>query len=160
MISSNIMFCQKVKVVWLSWASLVSVCAPCLQSPFLTLTKSKGKSCFLYYLLFRLLNLKKTVALQVNGLFVLFGDTGVLLYDSFVDDIGHLIPPGTWAHTDSCPNYLQPCPAFMTTLSVGNAWVVQTTSPLEDRWALWQKKFSSPIYYMDVCQLEELIAIG
>jgi hypothetical protein len=41
------------------------------------LTLNPGKTCFLYYLLFRLLSEKKSVAFQVDKIFVFFEDTGV-----------------------------------------------------------------------------------
>ncbi len=141
-------------MAWLSRDNLVSVRVPRPQSFFLTLTKSKGKTCFLYYLLLKLLNLKKTVAFHVNDQFILlFQDTGVHLHNT---SFGSL-PKGTWALTDS---RLELCGAFLFGLYSGTAWIVQTTSPSEAKWRRWQKVHTSPVYYMDVCSLDELLALG
>ena len=72
-------------LAWLSQVIQASVCTYCQRrSPSLTrlLTPNSGKSCFLYYLLFRLLSMKKSVAFQVGDKFLLFQDTGVRLCDT------------------------------------------------------------------------------
>ncbi len=100
------------------------------------------------------------MAFQVNEQFVLFKDTGVLLYDASDGDMGHLMPVGTWALTDSRSKYRTPCGAFIGALTVRRAWIVQATSPLEDRWKGWQKVHHSSIYYMDVFSEDELLALA
>ncbi len=122
---------------------------------FLNVNQVQGKTCFLYYLLFRLLNLEKTVALQVEDLVVLFEDTGVLLYDAYFT-----IPNGTWMLTDSHVKYRDPCGAFLHAHSARTGWMVQTTSPLVARWEEWQKEHASPVYYMDVFSEDELLALA
>jgi len=122
---------------------------------FLNVNQVQGKTCFLYYLLFRLLNSEKTVALQVNDRFVLFEDTGVLLYDAS----NSLIPNGTWMLTDSHVKYHDPCGAFLHAHTIRTGWMVQTTS-LVTRWVEWQKEHISPVYYMDVFSEDELLALA
>ena len=68
---------------------------------FLNVNPVPRESCFLFYLLFCLLNSRKVVAFQVDERFLLFEDTGILLYDASVGGMGCLILAGTWALTDS-----------------------------------------------------------
>ena len=100
------------------------------------------------------------MAFQVNEQFVLFKDTGVLLYDASVGGAGRLIPNGTWALTDSRVKYRKPCRAFLNAYRSRTAWIVQTTSLSEDGWARWRKERSSSIYYMDVFSEGELLALA
>ena|SRR6266404_7128249 len=151
LISKHETNCRKV-AAWLSRDNLVSVRAPACSR--LLSTKSKGKTCFLYYLLFLLLSSKKTVAFHVNEQFILlFQDTGVHLHNT---SFGSL-PKGKWALTGS---RLELCDTFLCGLYSGTAWIVQTTSPPEAKWRRWQKVHTSPVYYMDVCSLGELLALG
>jgi hypothetical protein len=120
-------------------------------------THYPGKTCFLYYLLFRLLSMRKNVAFQLNDQFLLFQDTGVQIYDAFDDPC---MPDGTWALTDSHTSFDTPCPAFFTGCLSSRPWVVQTTPPVEDNWRSWSKHHSAGIYWMDVVALDELNALG
>jgi hypothetical protein len=117
-------------------------------------TPNPGKTCFLYYLLFRLLSKKKTVAFQLDDVFVLFQDTGVSLSDN--TSALEKIPGGTWALTDSRANPERPYPAFLT----GDAWVVQTTSPSPGKWQSRNKELKAVTYWMDVFSLDEMVALG
>ncbi len=122
-------------------------------------TPNPGKTCFLYYLLFRLLSAKETVAFQVNEDIILFQGSGVRMTGIGTYD-GQNIPSGTWALADSHAEFETPCRAFMVASAAGNAWIVQTTSPQPRRWALWHKERSANKYWMDVLSLDELNALG
>ncbi len=124
------------------------------------LISNPGKTCFLYYLLFRLLGVRKTVALQVRDNFVLFQGTGVHLEYDMGSAGGHGIPSGAWALTDSHSGFKEPCPPFLTAQRANGAWVVQTTSPSKDKWATWRKEYTADLYWMDVFSLDELKALG
>ncbi|KAH8990815.1 hypothetical protein EDB92DRAFT_1816611 [Lactarius akahatsu] len=66
-----------------------------------------GKSCFLYYLLLRLLGTRTPVAFQVERKFVLFQETGVQMCGCEADN-GRIIPSRAWALADSHPGFDQP----------------------------------------------------
>ena len=121
-----------------------------------------GKTCFIHYLLLRLLCEKKTVAFQVNNHFLLFQDTGVEFARDCSDkaDAGTFIPPGTWALTDSHAKYVLPCEAFQAASTLGHAWIVQTTLPSLNNWNPWLKTLSPFMYMMDVFSLDELSVLG
>jgi hypothetical protein len=69
------------------------------------------------------------------------------------------LPEGTWALSDSCGKSEQPCDVFLTAATVGNAWVVQTTSPSEKRYKEWKKQYSADIFYMDYFSIAEITAL-
>jgi hypothetical protein len=117
-------------------------------------TPNLGKTCFLYYLLLRLLSVGQPVALQVADIIVLFQRTGVQLSDN-TSRTGQL-PDGTWALTDSHTGFDKPCTAFLTK----DVWVVQTTSPSPARWQSWLKERKAIVHWMDVVPLDEIIALG
>jgi len=121
-------------------------------------TPNPGKSCFLYYLLFHLLNEKKTVAFQVGEVFILFQDTGIQRCGTTSTD-RLIIPSGTWALTDSCTGFEKPCNAFLNA-PLGHAWIVQTTSPSENKYAQWQQEQNAKTFWMQVFPLDELNALG
>ena len=121
-----------------------------------------GKTCFLYYLLLRLLCEEKTVAFQLNNHFVIFQKTGVEFApnSSGFEDAGSVIPHGTWALTDSRDNYAQPCKAFVAASTLNGAWIVQTTSPSSNNWRHWHKYLYAYIYWMDLISFDELTVLG
>ncbi|KAI9439307.1 hypothetical protein H4582DRAFT_130435 [Lactarius indigo] len=118
-----------------------------------------GKTCFLYYLLFRLLSEKKAVAFQVGEDFLLFQGAGVQRCKS-ISINGAIIPSGTWALTDSHVSFERPCNAFLKACSAGRAWVVQTTSPSESKYARWQEEWDAKLFWMQVFHFDELYTLG
>jgi hypothetical protein len=122
-------------------------------------TPNVGKTCFLYYILLRLLSEKQPVAIQLGNTFILFQPTGVLLSDD-TDLSGFAIPCGTWTLSDSQTGFEKPCPAFLAACKAGNAWIVQTTSPSRTKWSSWHKERKAVKYWMDVFSLDEMIALG
>ena len=126
-------------------------------SPLLTQLHDLGKTCFLYYVLLRLLCEQQPVALQVDKRFILFQDTDVSL--GYCDNVTPL-PHGTWCLSDFRPHFELPCVAFLgATVSV-DAFVVQTTSPPKSRWSEWHKEYGALVHWMEVITLDELIALG
>jgi hypothetical protein len=103
------------------------------------------------------LNDEQPVALQLNKRFILFQSTGVLLEDY---KVANHIPPETWALSDSHANYKYPCDAFLTAITLGTAWVIQTTFPSERNWKRWKKEYSAVMCWMDVLSLDEMMALG
>ena len=99
--------------------------------------------------------MKKCVAFQAGDKFLLFQDTGVQLCDISFSG-GQIIPDVTWALADS----EEPCDAFLNACKSGRAWVVQTTSALEDKWRLWEKEYGAGRYWMCVITLDEVTALG
>ncbi|KAI9463713.1 hypothetical protein BJY52DRAFT_1184710 [Lactarius psammicola] len=118
-----------------------------------------GKTCFLYYLLFRLLSERKTVAFQVGEDFVLFQDTGIQRCRTTSSN-GLAISSGTWALTDSEAGFERPCDAFLKACAAGRAWVVQTTSPSRIKYGTWSKEQDATLFWMQVFPSDELIALG
>jgi hypothetical protein len=116
-----------------------------------------GKTCFLYYLLLRLLSNKLRVAFQVNKKYILFQDTGILLLDH---DSWYPIESGTWALTDAHDGYWQPFEAFKDACALGNVWIVQTTSPSTEKWGMWSKELQATVHWMEVYSLDEMMALG
>ena len=113
----------------------------------------------MYYLLFRLLSLKKNVAFQLEDQFLLFQDTGVRISNTHSSS-GRSLPDGIWTLSDSHTRFEQPCDAFLTACSASNAWIVQTTSPQESNWRKWSSwKFAS-LYWMDYFSLDEMKVLG
>lgn len=125
----------------------------CSQSP-----PNLGKTCFLYYLLLRLLNQKQPVAFQVKERFFLFQSSGVLLCDSSSGE--EHTPPGTWALSDSHVGYEVPCGAFLAASQMGDAWLVQSSSPSTVNWERWQKEQSAILHWMKVFSFAEIKALG
>ena len=120
---------------------------------------NKGKTCFLYYLLFRLLGEQKTVEYQVEDFVILLQDTGLRIFDSTPAIATTNTPQGTWALTDSHQGYIHPCQPFLGASSARRTWVVQTTSHSRNSWQIWQKVRTAMVYCMDVASIDELIAL-
>jgi hypothetical protein len=93
--------------------------------------------------------------------FFLFQDTGVELEDITAMD-GHLMPEGTWALTDSLSSFEAPCPAFMTACRARNAWLVQSTYPMQEHelWESWRKKLSIVMHELEPMSSDEWNALG
>lgn len=109
-----------------------------------------------YYLLFRLLSEKQSVAFQVADKFI--QRTGILRYS--ITATAQLIRRGTWALTDSHTDFDNPYPAFLAACAATNSWVVQTTSPSRAKWASWKKECRAITYWMCVFPLDQLNAFG
>lgn len=122
------------------------------------LTPNLGKTSFLYYLLFRLLSEKRTVAFQVKRKFIVFQATQVLLHNAEDPLAAMFISNGSWVLSDSRVYFEEPCPAFFSAAEAGNGWVVHATSPPKDKSDAWQKMYTA--YWMDVLTLDELNALG
>jgi hypothetical protein len=120
-------------------------------------TLNLGKTHFLYYLLLRLLNKRQPVAFQMNKKFILFQQAGVVLDDY---DSVNLLPPDTWALSDSQLGYESPCGAFLTSCKLRTAWVIQATSSAEHNRKRWEKEHSALMCWMDVPTLYEMMALG
>lgn len=118
-----------------------------------------GKSCFLYYLLLRLLNQKMPVAFELPHHFLVFHDDDVDMHPLNLDN-PDVFPTGTWALSDSSIKDKVPCSAFRSAAKRGIAWIVQTTSPSEERWKAWKKELSASMYVMDYFSKVEMTALG
>ncbi|KAF8485949.1 hypothetical protein DFH94DRAFT_709173 [Russula ochroleuca] len=117
-----------------------------------------GKSCFLYYLLFRLLSEKKSVAFQLPTQFLVFKEDGV--YAHRLDANSKVIPKETWALSDSNNRTQTPCGAFLDAVVQSRAWIIQTTSPAPERWKQWHKYQDGELYVMKYFSKEEIRALG
>jgi hypothetical protein len=147
-------------VVWSSLVSrgLVSTLKHVsLVVSFANAAPDLGKTCFLYYVLLRLLCEQQPVALQVNKRFILFQDTGVSLGDY---DYEASLPHGTWCLSNSRPHFEQPCVAFLSATVSLDSYVVQTTSPSNSRWSEWHEEYGALVHWMEVITLDELMALG
>ncbi|KAH9000046.1 hypothetical protein EDB92DRAFT_2079954 [Lactarius akahatsu] len=119
-----------------------------------------GKTCFLYYLLFRRLSERRPVALEQPGFFILFHEGGVYRYPLEADP--RYLPDGTWALSDSNgePAVAQPCSAFLTVSERKTAWLIQTTSPVETRWKNWRKTCKAGMFVMNHVSIEDITALS
>ncbi|KAH9003516.1 hypothetical protein EDB86DRAFT_2373479 [Lactarius hatsudake] len=117
-----------------------------------------GKTCFLYYLLLCKLSKKTPVALQLPNHILVFRDDGVLRYPLTADP--HEFPEGTWALSDSNDRAKQPCNTFLGASNLRQAWIVQTSPPLEERWKTWSKYHNANMFVMDHFSIQEITALG
>ncbi|KAH9000060.1 hypothetical protein EDB92DRAFT_460114 [Lactarius akahatsu] len=119
-----------------------------------------GKTCFLYYLLFRRLSERRPVALEQRDFFILFHEGGVYRYPLNADP--KYFPAGTWALSDSNgePAVAQPCSAFLTVSERKTAWLIQTTSPVETRWKNWRKTCKAGMFVMNYFSIEDITALS
>jgi hypothetical protein len=49
---------------------------------------------------------------------------------------------------------------FLKAALLGNAWVVQATSPEERRYKDWSKEYSADMFVMDYFSISEIAALG
>ncbi|KAH9031310.1 hypothetical protein EDB85DRAFT_1959196 [Lactarius pseudohatsudake] len=117
-----------------------------------------GKTCFLYYLLFRRLSERKPVALEQFDFFILFHEGGVYRYPLNADP--EYLPDGTWALSDGDDEPYQPCSVFQTASERRTAWVIQTTSQAEERWRRWKKYSGADVLVMNHVSIEEITALS
>lgn len=59
--------------------------------------------------------------------------------------------------SNSGPKHNQPSEGFRASESI---YIVQATSPLENRWASWKKETSASLSYMDIWSSSELEALA
>jgi len=117
-----------------------------------------GKSCFLFYILLRRLCECRPTALDLDGVFLLFDNTGVQLHDA--GPAGHFaLEKGVWALTDSSANN-QPCRAFYRSGQMNAAWVVKVTLPEREQWHQWHKELKMDHFVMDCFTSDELRALS
>ncbi|KAH9010689.1 hypothetical protein EDB84DRAFT_1570276 [Lactarius hengduanensis] len=117
-----------------------------------------GKTCFLYYLLFRRLSERRPVALEQPKFFILFHEGGVYRYSLNADT--RYLPDGTWALSDSNDEAPKPCTTFRSASKLRTAWIVQTTSPVETRWRDWRKYCKAGMFVMNHVSIEDITALS
>ncbi|KAH9074236.1 hypothetical protein EDB83DRAFT_1946033 [Lactarius deliciosus] len=117
-----------------------------------------GKTCFLYYLLFRLLSEGTPVSLQLAPYVLVFRDDGV--YRHSQESEPDYLPTGTWALSDAGHLDEKPCTAYKGAAGRQIAWIIQTTSPSEDRWRQWKKQYTAVVFVMKGFSAEEITALG
>ncbi|KAH9000664.1 hypothetical protein EDB86DRAFT_3075130 [Lactarius hatsudake] len=113
------------------------------------------KSSFLYYLLLRLLSEGKPIALQLSKHFLIFQGAGTEIYPNELAD-PTVVPKGTWALSDSNDRAKQPCTMFLDAAEQHISWIVQTTSPLEERWRDWAKRHLADMFVMSHFSIDEI----
>jgi hypothetical protein len=123
------------------------------------LNANTGKSCFLYYVLFRRLCEKKPVALELSDHYLVFQDDGVYIHPLAADPYNRL-PDETWALSDSGAKDNQPCNAFLNAAEWQVAWVIQTTSPRDSAWKAWKRHYFAKTFVMDYFSINEITALG
>ncbi|KAH9164837.1 hypothetical protein EDB89DRAFT_385511 [Lactarius sanguifluus] len=117
-----------------------------------------GKTCFLYYLLFRLLSEGTPVSLQRSNHILVFQDDGVYRYPQ--DAEPDCLPARTWALSDSGHRAKQPCDVFFDATEQYAAWIIQTTPPLEERWREWAKQLTAVTFVMNGFSAAEITALS
>ena len=123
------------------------------------LTNIQGKTIFLFYVLLQRLSAGLPTAFHVfSDRFFLFTETGASEHD-VVDKSGLILPPGTWALTNSGEVIEQPCDAFLAAPQ-DQVWIIQATSPKRSRWHEWRKQLRARLYVMDWFPPHELEVLG
>lgn len=123
------------------------------------LTYIQGKTTFLFYVLFRRLSEGLPTAFQVfDDKFFLFTETGASQHDTTTES-ALILPPGTWALTNSGEFIGQPCSAFLAAPRK-DVWIMQATSPNRSRWYEWSKQRGARHYVMDCFPANELEVLG
>ncbi|KAH9004464.1 hypothetical protein EDB86DRAFT_1945988 [Lactarius hatsudake] len=117
-----------------------------------------GKTCFLYYLLFRRLSERRPVALEQPDFFILFHEGGVYRYPLRADT--RYLPEGTWVLSDSNDEAPQPCSTFKNAAKLRTVWLIQTASPLKKRWEDWVKYCDADMFVMNHVSIEEITALS
>ena len=117
-----------------------------------------GKTFFLYYLLLHLLSKKIPVAFQLTNCIIVFQGGNVFKHPLSAE--AYVLPCGTWALTDSNDQAKHPCNTFLDAAERKIAWIVQSSSPLEDRHKDWQKIHFAQTFVMDCYSLNEMTALG
>ncbi|KAI9441166.1 hypothetical protein BJY52DRAFT_502957 [Lactarius psammicola] len=117
-----------------------------------------GKSCFLYYLLLHLLSAMRPVALELSHRILVFQDIGVYSLPLTADP--DRFPEGIWALSDSNAITKQPCDAFLDAAGWQKAWIIQTTSPMEERWKMWSKYSKAHVFVMKYISIDEITALS
>ena len=64
-----------------------------------------------------------------------------------------------WALSDSNHRTLQPCRSFQMFSEEYHAFVIQTTSPAEDRWKAWSKECYVALFVMECYTKKEAEAL-
>jgi hypothetical protein len=100
---------------------------------------------------------KKPVALQQSKCIFIFQDHGVDRYPLDVDP--DVFPEDTWALCDSNRQNPHPCSAFLEAAQQLQAWIVQTTSPMEERWKGWFKHRAADLFIMNCYSFNEIRAL-
>jgi hypothetical protein len=95
----------------------------------------------------------------VDDIFFLFQETGIMLFDSSTR-VESFIPSGTWALSDSNFRSGTPCNTFLAASTRGNAWIVQTSFPSQNRWSKWMKEQNAYLYWMKPYSNKEITALG
>ena len=98
------------------------------------------------------------MALELSNYILVFQDDNVYRHPLKADP--YLLPQGTWALSDSDEVAKRPCTAFLDAAKRKVAWIVQTTSPLEERYKEWSKQRDAEMFVMDYFSINELMAIG
>ncbi|KAH9177660.1 hypothetical protein EDB89DRAFT_2064625 [Lactarius sanguifluus] len=117
-----------------------------------------GKTCFLYYLLFRRLSERRPVALEQPEFFILFHEGGVYRYPLKADP--RYLPDGTWVLSDSNDEAPKPCSTFRSAAKLRIAWLIQTSSPQMKRWEDWVKYCDADTFVMNHVSIEEITALS
>jgi hypothetical protein len=98
------------------------------------------------------------VAFQLSQRIIVFQDGNVFRHP--LETEPDILPPGTWALTDSNDRIKQPCNTFLDAAERKIAWIVQTTSPLEQRYKDWKKYNWADTFVMDCFSFDEMTALG
>jgi hypothetical protein len=98
------------------------------------------------------------VAFEVDDNFLVFQANGVSMHSLHAR--ADCIPEGSWALSDSNSQNQQPCSAFLSAATQQRTWIVQATSPLEERWKDWGKEYSANLFVMEPFSVLEIAALG
>jgi hypothetical protein len=123
----------------------------------MVLNANPGKSIFLYYLLLRLLSEATPVAFEVGDHILVFQANGVSIHPIHAQF--DCIPKGSWALSDSNTQNKRPCNAFLRAAINQRTWIIQATSPLEERWKDWEKEYGATWFVMEPFSIGEIAAL-
>ncbi|KAI9433099.1 hypothetical protein BJY52DRAFT_842838 [Lactarius psammicola] len=100
----------------------------------------------------------RPVALELSHRILVFQDIGVYSLPLTADP--DRFPEGTWALSDSNAITKQPCDAFLDAAGWQKAWIIQTTSPMEERWKMWSKYSKAHVFVMKYISIDEITALS
>jgi len=102
--------------------------------------------------------MREPVAIQCAEFFYLFSEKGVEMYNGETTAWNFQIEGKLWALSDSKPEpgSRHPCPSFQWFSQQKHAFIVQATSPAEERYKEWRKEFKGGLFIMEPFTLHGL----
>ena len=99
------------------------------------------------------------VALQRGNFFYVFTQDGVEKHPGDTMDWNFRFEEKLWVLSDSRPESKTPCHSFQVFSRQNYAYIVQATSPAEERWKEWRKECRGMLFAMKCLSEKEAKAV-